>query len=174
MASIFKEGSPYWVDRICSFGPKLHNLQRINDSITSRILELQLSFWLWGILRPLWRSKKFLSMVAHQAHRLLKWFLLNVENYKQKCEFFDKKIKKQITYKMCPIQISCYGWVILRYNIPKLKGKIRGPHMESYFVMQKFLPYRFLKITKQNFQFLGILRKKATHISWSSHHDSIL
>ena len=44
LGEFVKEGSPYWVDRICSFGPKLHNLQRINDSITSRILELQLSF----------------------------------------------------------------------------------------------------------------------------------
>ena len=42
--SLFKEGSPIWVDRICTLGPKVHNLQGENDSVTPRVLELELSF----------------------------------------------------------------------------------------------------------------------------------
>ena len=42
--STVKEGSPIWVDRICDLGPKSHNLQGENDSVTPRVLELELSF----------------------------------------------------------------------------------------------------------------------------------
>ena len=66
-----KVGSLYWVDRMLSFGPKLHHLYRTNDSVTSRVLEIELIPLLWGIYicGPLQSSKKVLSMVAHQAHR---------------------------------------------------------------------------------------------------------
>ena len=39
-----KEGSLIWVDRISTLGPKVHNLQGENDSVTPRVLELELSF----------------------------------------------------------------------------------------------------------------------------------
>ena len=62
-------GSPIRVDQMCTFGPKVHNLHYKNDSVTSRVLELELIPWFWDTYGPHWSSKKDLSMVAHQVHQ---------------------------------------------------------------------------------------------------------
>ena len=58
------------------------NLQRQNDHVTSRVLEVALIPFCWDINGPHGFCKKFLSMIAHQTHRQLKNFLLKYGNCK--------------------------------------------------------------------------------------------
>ena len=48
------------------------------------------------------------------------------------------KMKKEITYKEYSIWISSYYYTLIRYYIPKLRGKIRGQPVESNIRRQKF------------------------------------
>ena len=53
-------GSLNKVDRLCTFGPKVHNLQGQNDNVTSRVLEVELiPFFLGHIGTPLRSQKNF-------------------------------------------------------------------------------------------------------------------
>ena len=149
---------------MCTFGPKVHNLQRENDSVTPRGGAQSLRFFLWNICGPLVSPKNFLSMVAHQAHRLLKWFLLKHENYKKKCRFFHIKTELEITCNLTGIPISCYGWTLLKYIVPPKKGKVRDPPDESYIQSQKFLPNDFLKILMKKWRFLDGKIEKWSHV----------
>ena len=53
--SVIKEGSPYWVDRMCTFCQKVHNLQRENDSVTPRGGAQSLRFF---FVEHMWTPRK--------------------------------------------------------------------------------------------------------------------
>ena len=81
--SELKEGSANWVDRICQSTYFWQILHDENDAVTLRVLELQLIFFLWKILRPSVPSQCNTSMCTHQAHHLSDQYMLKHENYKK-------------------------------------------------------------------------------------------
>ena len=87
-------------------------------------------------------------MYTHQAHHLSNRFLLKDEKYKKNRKIYGLKLKKYITYKMCLIQISFYEPMLLWYNIPNWKGKIRGAPLRSNAIMTEISAERILKILK--------------------------
>ena len=138
----------------------------VNEVVTPRVLELQRSFFLWDIWGPQVLFTQDISMYTHQAHHLSNNFLLKEENYKKKRKIYGTNLKKYIRYKMCLIPISFYTWMILIYNIPKQKGKIRGAPLKSYAVIIEISVERVLKILKKQIWFLCILSKKSAQVSW--------
>ena len=73
-------------------------------------------------------------------------------------------MKKQITYKRYPSWISFYYLTLLRYYIPQIKGKVRGPPFEENFRSQKFLSNENFEISTKKCDFLHIKASKAHHI----------
>ena len=143
------------------FSLLLHFLHHEDDAVTLRVLELQLIFFLWSILGPSVPSRYNISMYTHQAHHLSNTFLLKDENYKKNRKIYGMKLKKWITYRMCLILISFYEWMLLWYNIPNRKGKIRGAPLKSYAIMTEISGERVLRILKKKSRFLCILDKKS-------------
>ena len=68
-----------------------------NDAVTLRVLELQLIFFLWKILRPSLPSQCNTIVCTHQAHHLSNHYLLNTENYQKKRKFYSMKMRKRFT-----------------------------------------------------------------------------
>ena len=141
--------------------PKVTFLPGVNEVVTPRVLELQLSFFLWDIWGPQVLFTQDTSMYTHQAHHLSNTFLLKDKNYKKNRKIYAMKLKKLITYRMYLILISFYEWMLLWYNIPNQKGKIRGAPLKSYAIMTEISAERVLKILKKIIRFLCILHKKS-------------
>ena len=91
--------------------------------------------------------------------------MLKDEKYKKNRKIYGLQFKKYITYTMCLIQISFYERMLLWYNIPNRKGKIRGAPLKSYAIMTEITAKRVLRILKKKSQFLCILDKKYAQVS---------